>query len=313
MIEVGGLPRGRVVAILAGLRETEADVVGVGRPPEIRRVTTHAVRRCSLVLAAHVASQAVETGVRPRQCETSHFQMIEGGAEPGRNRVALLATGRERCRRMAGRIRLLIRRRVTGVALERKTLKLTDRRPLVTTVALQRGMSTDQREPVLVISNGLNGDLPPLHAVTAFTGCAHLPVMNVGVTIPAPRTCVGKDRFRMTLRARHVLVHPEKGVAGLAVIEFRNCAYRFPSENGVAILARNVQVAVGAARCDGAAGLCMREYDHCAGQKSGKSTNREDLGARPTTTPHDATSLARWLHSPCQTDGRFTLPESVVE
>lgn len=292
MIEVGGLPRGRVVAILADLREAEADVVGVGRLLEIWHVTTHAVRGRSLVLAAHVASQAVETGVRPRQSEAGYFQMIEGGAKPSRNRVALLATGREPCRRVAGRVRLLIRRRVTGVALERKALKLADGRSLVAAVALERGMSADQWKPVLVIPNGLNRHLPTFHAVAAFAVCAHLPVMNVGVTVSAPCASVGKNRFRMALCARHVLVHTKERVGRLAVIKFRNGAYRFPSENGVAILAGNVQVSVGAARGDGAASLRVCQDCYRAHQNCGQSTNPKDHETRPTTTPHDATSLA---------------------
>jgi len=137
VIEVGRLPSGRVVAILAGLGEAEPNVVGVGCFAKIRHVTAHAVRRRSFVPAAHVASQTVEVGVRSGQGEAGHFQVIEGGAEPGGDRVALLATGREPCRRVAGRIRLLIGGRVAGVALERQSLKLADGRSLVAAVALQ--------------------------------------------------------------------------------------------------------------------------------------------------------------------------------
>ena len=204
--------------------------------------------------------------------------------------MALLATGRESCRRVTGRRRLLIGRRVAGIALERKPLKLADGRSLMAVVAWQRGMSADQREPVFVIPYGLDRDLPPLHVVAALAICPHLPVMNVGVTIPAPGAGVGKNRFRVTLRARHVLVHPQKRKAGFSVVKFRNSAYRFPSENGVAILAGNVQVAMGTARRDGAASLCICQHCQHAHQNSGKSTNPERLGTRPTTTPHAATS-----------------------
>ena len=74
MIEVGGLPRGRVVAILTSLREAEPDVVGVGCLPKIRHVTAHAVRRRSLVFAVHVAGRAVETGVGPDKAKPVTFK-----------------------------------------------------------------------------------------------------------------------------------------------------------------------------------------------------------------------------------------------
>ena len=174
--------------------------------------------------------------------------MIEGGAKPCRDRVALLATGWESRGRVIGACRLLVGCRVARVALERKPLKLADGRSLVTTVALQRGMAADQRKPVLVIPDGLNRHLPALHVVATFAVCTHLPVMDVGVTIPAPGAGIGKNRFRVTLRARQVFVHTQQREAGFTVIKFRNSAYRFPSENGVAILARAVQVGVRTAR-----------------------------------------------------------------
>ena len=156
------------MAILTGLREPEPDVVGVGCLLEIRHVTTDAVRRSSLVPAVQVAGRAVETGMGARQSETGHFQMVEGGAQPGCDRMALLAAGGEPRRCVIGRRRLLIRRRVARVALERKPLKLADGRALVAAVALQRGMPADQGKAVLVIPHGLNRDLPPLHVVATF-------------------------------------------------------------------------------------------------------------------------------------------------
>jgi len=146
-----------------------------------------------------------------------------------------------------------------------------------------------------VIPYGLNGDLPSLHRVAAFAGCTHLPVMNIGVTVATPGPGVRKNRFRVTLRASYVLVHPEKGEAGFEVIKFRNSAYRFPSENGVAILTGSVQVAVGAARGDGAASLSMSQDCHRAHQNSGDCDKPKHPGTRPTTQPHDVTSLCQLI------------------
>jgi len=288
VIEISGLPGGCVVAILTSLRKPEPDVIGVGCLPKIRHVTTDAIRRRSLIPAAQVACGAVEIGVGPGQGKARDFHVIEGSAKPGRDRVALLTTGRERRRHMVGPGGLLVCRRVARVALEREPLKLADGRSLVAAVALQRGMPANQWEAVLMISHRLNRNLPPLHGVAALAICTHLPVMNVGVAVTAPGAGVGKNRLGVTLGARHVLVHPEKRVAGFTVIKFGNRAYRFPSQNGVAILAGNVQVAVRTARRGRATGLRSR----CAHQHSDQGAHPEHPETPPTTTLHAATSLA---------------------
>jgi len=290
VIEVGGLPRGCSVAILTGLRQSEGDVVGIGSLLEIGHVTADAGRRRSLVFAAHVAGQAIETGVGSRQSKAGHFQMIEGGTQPGRDRVALLASGRESRGRVTGASRPLVVGRVARVALERQPLKLADGRSFMAAVTLQRGMSADQGETVLMIAYGLNRDLPALHVVAALAVCAHLPVMDVGVAVTASGAGVGKNRLRVTLRARHVLVHAEKREAGFSVIKFWNSAYRFPSQNGVAILAGNVQIAVGTAGGGGVARLRVCRHCRRARQHSKESANPDYPKTRSAKTPHCITS-----------------------
>jgi len=182
--------------------------------------------------------------------------------------VALLATGRKSCGRVIGTGRLPVGGRMARVALKRESLKLADGRSIMAGVALEGGMSANQRETVLVIPHGLNCDLPALHVVTALAVCSHLPVMEIGVAVPALRAGVGENRFRVTLRAREVLVHSRKGKAGFSMIKFRNSAYRFPSENRVAILAANVQIAVRTARCGRAASLRICKHCRSAQQES---------------------------------------------
>ena len=77
--------------------------------------------------------------------------------------MALLARGWETGGDMVGRVCLLIRRRVAGVALKRKTLELPNRGAFVATVTWQRGVPTDQGKPVLVIADSLHGDLPAFY------------------------------------------------------------------------------------------------------------------------------------------------------
>ena len=64
VIEARGLPSGCVVAVLAGLWKPERDVIRIRGFTEIRHVAPHTVGRRPLVLATHMATQAIEGGVR---------------------------------------------------------------------------------------------------------------------------------------------------------------------------------------------------------------------------------------------------------
>lgn len=65
VIETRGLPCGRVMAVLTCLWKPERDVIRICGFAEIRHVAPYTVRRRPLVLATHVATQAIEGGVRP--------------------------------------------------------------------------------------------------------------------------------------------------------------------------------------------------------------------------------------------------------
>lgn len=208
--------------------------------------------------------------------------------------MALLATGREAGRDVVGRGRLLIRSRVAGIALERKSLKLAGGRTLVAAVALQRGMSSNQGKPVLVISDGPHRNLPAFDRVAAFAVCTHLAAMNVGVAIGTPRAGVGKDWFHVALRAGHVFVQTKQRVGCFAVIKFRNSPYRFPSEDCVAVLAGDVQAAVWTARGRRNPGLRFRRGRRHAQQQPGESKDAKQLDLRPAGKLHNATSSAEW-------------------
>ena len=207
--------------------------------------------------------------------------------------MALLATGREAGRDVVGRGRLLIRSRVAGIALERKPLKLSGGRALVAAVALQRGMSSNQRKPVLVISDGLHRNLPAFDRVAAFAVCTHLAAMNVGVAIGTPRAGVSKDWFHVALRASHVFVQTKQWVRCFAVIKFRNSPYRFPSEDGVAVLAGDVQAAVRTARRRHP-GLRFHRGRRHAQQQPGEGKDGKLLDLWPAGKLHNATSSAEW-------------------
>src|SRR5579863_5991452 len=74
---------------------------------------------------------------------------------------------------------------VAGVALSGKTLELARGRARVASLAVDCGMRADQREAILVVLDGLYGDVPALHRVTLLAIRAHLPPVNVCVAVGA--------------------------------------------------------------------------------------------------------------------------------
>ena len=75
----------------------------------------------------------------------------------------------------------------------------------------------------------LDGDVPPLHRMALFAICAHLPLVNIGVTIRALRAHVGKHHLGVALRAGHALVQTAQRILCGVVIELRNRADRLPA------------------------------------------------------------------------------------
>ena len=90
-------------------------------------------------------------------------------------------------------------------------------------------------------------DLPSLHGMALFAVGSQLALVNIGMAIGAARAGIGEDHPGVTLGTRHGLVHSAERVLGLVVIEFRLGPDGLPSHGRVAVLAGNVQCAVGAA------------------------------------------------------------------
>ena len=110
-------------------------------------------------------------------------------------------------------------------------------------------MSADQREPVVVAPDLADGSVPAIYGVAGVAlRSAHVPAMDVGVTVAALAANIGEDGLDVTLRATDALVHAAQRISCLVVIEFRNLADRTPSAKGVAVLAGDVQVSVRTAR-----------------------------------------------------------------
>ena len=77
---------------------------------------------------------------------------------------------------------------------------------------------------------------------------SHLPPMDVSVAVRAFATHIAENNIAVALNAGDVLVHAAQGVASPVVIELGDAADWLPSGERVAILARDVQISVGASR-----------------------------------------------------------------
>ena len=109
-------------------------------------------------------------------------------------------------------------------------------------------MRAEQRKPVLMILDLLHRDLPSPDRVALFTAGAELALVNVGVTISAFHAHVTEYRLGVTRRASHLFMQAAQRETSLVVVKLWNTADRFPAAEGVAILARNVERSVWAAR-----------------------------------------------------------------
>jgi hypothetical protein len=107
----------------------------------------------------------------------------------------------------------------------------------VTCIAVNRCVSADQRESILVLVDRMNRHLPAIHSVTQFALRSVLSAMDVGMAVLAALAHITKQRSRVALAAAHFRVHPAKGITRFVVIELRNAADRLPSRRGVALLA----------------------------------------------------------------------------
>ena len=104
-------------------------------------------------------------------------------------------------------------------------------------VALDGGVSTQQRKSILVILYLLNRDIPALHRVALGAVRAHLPLVNICVAILAVFAYVGKNWLCMALDALDFFMHAAQRVLRFVVIEFRNGADGLPGGSRVAVFA----------------------------------------------------------------------------
>ena len=96
-------------------------------------------------------------------------------------------------------------------------------------------MRAKQRESILVLVNGLDGDIPSIHGVALFTACSHLAAVNIGVAVGTMMSDIGEHQANVALSALDILVQTAQWIAGFVVIEFRKVAYGFPAGEAMTI------------------------------------------------------------------------------
>ena len=94
MVEGGWLPRRRIMANVAGLRETSSHVVGILSALEVRQVAGNAGRDRDVVVVIEVAAGAGRGDVKARERPASG-RVVELSVGPENGIVALFAGGRE--------------------------------------------------------------------------------------------------------------------------------------------------------------------------------------------------------------------------
>lgn len=138
-------------------------------------------------------------------------------------------------------------------------------------------MSADQREAILVIADGLERNLPTLDRVAAFAVRAHLPMMNISVTVCAAGPGISENWLGVALRTGQILVQASKGKGCPVVIEFGDRTDWFPAELGMAILAGEVQVPMRTARDGSLARLSERRERRDRDNQRAHNTRRHCL------------------------------------
>ena len=233
------------MALLAGRRKVCRDVIGVCRTLKILQVTANAGRAGQVVVVVGVAVGALPW----RHCMSagqrkSHRRVIELRIQPVVGGVATVARSGELGADVVGIGRPREIRRVARIALRGHRLKLAIGRALMAGVAVDCGVRPGQREPVIVLLDLLNRNLPAAHRVALLAIRSQLPLMNISVAVLTSLSDVGEHGLHVALNAGHGLVHAAQRVSRLIVIEFRNRTDRFPSGSGMTVLTRNVQISV---------------------------------------------------------------------
>ena len=249
VIELRRRPAHDRVARVTRLRESQLHMVGVVRLLKVAHVASHAGRytEAVVVICVAVSASTRRYGVATDEQE-SRRRVVELRIQPVVGGVAGLERGGEFPRhviRIAHGLKLLLVAAETGRG---HGVVLAQRSVLVTVVAGGGGVRAREREPVHVLIDLGNRDLPPADGMAVLAGGSHAALVEVGMAIDTLVADIGEHHFGMATGTVNAFVHAAQWEARLAVIKLGHGTDRFPAIYGVAVLAGKVQIAVGAAR-----------------------------------------------------------------
>ena len=185
VVKLAIAPLHRVMALFASRREA-----GVrhrsGRAGKIFLVTRETQSAGQVVVVVGVAIGALPW----RHCMSagqrkSHRRVIELRIQPVIGSVAAFTRGGKLRADVVGIGRPRKIRRVAGIALRRHRLKLAIGRALMAGVAVDCGVRSGQREPVVMLLDLLDRHLPAAHRVALLAVRSQLPLVNVRVAVLA--------------------------------------------------------------------------------------------------------------------------------
>jgi hypothetical protein len=177
--------------------------------------------------------------------------VVKLGVQPVVGCVAALARGGELGRNVVRIGSALKVRLVAGEACRGHRLELAVGAALVAGITVDRCVGTGQRETIVMLLHIFNRDAPSADGVALLAIRAQLTLVNIGVAVLAALTDVGENHLYVTLDASDAGVHAAQRIARLVVVELRNCPDRLPAIRGVAVLARDGQIAVWTTRAFG--------------------------------------------------------------
>jgi hypothetical protein len=244
VIELAVGPLHDVMALLTRCGETSVRHRSRGAG-EIFLVTREARRAGQVVIVVDVAIDALAGRVRvPSSQQEPGHAVVKLGVQPVVGCVAALARGGKLGGNVVRIGSALKVRLVAGEARRGHRLKLAVGATLVAGIAVDGCVGTGQRETIVMLLHIFNRDRPPADGVALLAIGAQLTLVNIGVTVLAALTDVGENHLYVTLNASDAGMHAAQSKARLVMVELRNSADRLPAIRGVAVLARDGQIAV---------------------------------------------------------------------
>lgn len=126
---------------------------------------------------------------------------------------------------------------------EPEAIELANRADFVAGVTIDSGVSSEQRETILMLIDVVNGNLPSVGVVAEFTFGAVFPAMKVSMAVLALLRSIAEDEILVTVGALHFCVTAVQREFRPRMGELKFGAKWLPALCGVTVLARSVELA----------------------------------------------------------------------